>query len=106
MRAAWLLLAFATTAYGGSGVRAVVERPASTMTPLVRISSESPYIYVNRCSGGCLVTGGQAADARDLVSDIPPSGQFLVHEFTDENGDTGSAADADWAAVVHCMQEV
>ncbi|HEY1547068.1 MAG TPA: Ig-like domain-containing protein [Kofleriaceae bacterium] len=106
MRAAWLLFAFATTAYGGPGVRAVVERPATALTPLVRISGESPFIYLNRCSGGCLVTGGQADDARDLISDIPPSGQFLVNEFTDENGNTGSAADADWAALVLCMKEV
>ncbi|HEX4450304.1 MAG TPA: Ig-like domain-containing protein [Kofleriaceae bacterium] len=106
-RVAWgLSLAFATTAYGGHGVRAVVERPASSLTPLVRISGESPFIYLNRCSGGCLVTGGQSDDARDLISDIPPSGQFLVHEFTDENGNTGSAADADWAALRLCMQEV
>jgi len=101
-----LVVALGATALAGPGVRAVVERPASSLQPFVRISGESPYIYLNRCVGGCQVTGGASNDARDLESDIPPSGQFLIHEFSDGSGNTGSAADADWAAVVQCMKEV
>jgi len=104
-----LVLVLGATALAGPGepwVRAVIERPPSAFQPFVRLSGESPYIYLNRCVGGCEVTGGQTNDARDLESDIPPSGQFLIDEFTDGSGNTGSAADADWAALVQCMKEV
>lgn len=101
-----LVLALGATGVAGPGVRAVVEEPADSLAPFVRVSGESPYIYLNRCVGGCVVTGGVDTDARNLDSSIPPSGQWLVHEFADENGDTGSAADAEWAATVECMKEV
>jgi uncharacterized protein (TIGR03382 family) len=102
-----LLLALGATTASGDGIRAVVVRPADELgPPLSKISSESPYIFLNRCVGGCIVTGGQSNDARNLDSSIPPSGQFLVQEFADENGSTGSNADLEWSELVQCMKEV
>jgi uncharacterized protein (TIGR03382 family) len=101
-----LLLALGATGDAGPGVRAVVEEPADQLAPFVRISSESPWIYLNRCVGGCVVTGGVDTDARNLDSSIPPAGQWLVAEFATEAGETGSAADAEWDETVQCMKEV
>jgi MYXO-CTERM domain-containing protein len=83
----------------------------------------SPYIYLNRCVGGCQVHESGVDDARAQDSSIPCSGNaqcsggscmcsqhtaktWTIHEFTDSAGQTGAPADADWAAILHCVQEV
>jgi hypothetical protein len=72
----------------------------------------SPYIYLNRCSGGCTITGvpeGQPDDARQNMSRIASPGPHLVSEYEAiVNGVrvTGAAADPEWNAVVQCMKEV
>ncbi len=68
-------------------------------------ASAGGAIYLNRCAGGCVVYGG-TDDARGQSSSIPPAGTYTVGEFANAAGQTGSAADADWAAVVQCMREV
>src|SRR5690348_12514688 len=49
-----------------------------TMTPAHEAPAEkpvpgatSPYIFFNRCVGGCQVTGGTTDDARALESSLP-----------------------------------
>jgi len=86
-------------------VRAVVETPAEAFTPPV-VPQVSPHLYLNRCTGGCSVHGGSTNDARTLQSSIPAPGDYTIGEFASETGATGAAADADWAAVVLCMQQV
>lgn len=90
------------------GVRAVVETPPEAFTAPISpaVPEVSPFLYLNRCSGGCVVHGGTSNDARTQHSSIPPAGDYNISEFADSTGATGAAADADWAAVVKCMQEV
>ena len=67
----------------------------------------SPYIYLNRCSGGCVITGTASTnDARTQQSSIPGPGAFTIGEYANVDGAIGSAADAEWAQVVLCMQQV
>jgi hypothetical protein len=87
------------------GVRAVVETPVEAFTSPI-VPEVSPYLYLDRCTGGCVVHGGTSNDARSHHSSIPPSGDYNVGEFSDATGAIGAAADADWAAVVKCVQEV
>ena len=95
-----LLVSSLAVAAPGS-VRAVIEVPAAPPK-----TDESPYLYLNRCSGGCMVTGGPDNDATTLASNIPTPGEYLIGEFATETGATGSAADAEWAELVQCVEEV
>jgi len=82
----------------------------------------SPYLYLNRCSGGCTVRSG-FDDARTMSSSIPCSGTvtcggggcscdgggaatFTIEEFRDSAGNIGAAADPEWNAIVQCVREV
>ena len=85
----------------GHGVRAVVEIDADP-----HATGESPYLYLDRCTGGCEVRGAGTNDAANLISTIPQPGTYLVGEFANDQGQTGSAADAEWAQLVQCVQEV
>src|SRR2546423_729361 len=65
----------------------------------------SPYLFFNRCVGGCSVTGGTTDDARSNQSTLPcvnptctngscncpggSSGSYTVHEFANQFGDIG-----------------
>jgi len=82
----------------------------------------SPWIYLNRCSGGCTIAGSNVDNAKSLTSSLPctniscttgqclcpagPSGSWMVGEFKDSSGNTGSAADAEWAQILACIQKV
>ena len=68
-------------------------------------ASPSPYIYVNRCTDGCVVTGG-VDDARTQSSSILAAGSCTVGEFADDTGETGAAADAEWGQVLQCLRDV
>ncbi len=66
----------------------------------------SPYIFLNRCIGGCTVTGGGTDDARIQQSSLPcpnpdcstgacncpggASGTWTIHEFTNAFGQIGA----------------
>lgn len=82
----------------------------------------SPVLFLNRCPGGCIVNGGPD-DARALSSSIPCTGgascggggcsctggaigTFTISEFENAAGETGTAADAEWNAVVQCVREI
>lgn len=80
----------------------------------------SPILYLNRCKGGCTVKSG-VDDARAMTSSIPcpgggatPNGgcpnpgvaDFFIEEFKNAAGETGAAADAEWAQVMQCVREL
>jgi MYXO-CTERM domain-containing protein len=86
------------------------------------VPAVSPYLYLNRCTNGCMMHGG-FDDARAMTSSIPCNGtttcggggcqcngigggDFFIDEFKDTNGNTGAAADAEWKAILKCVQEV
>ena len=102
------LMAGVASADAPPRVRAVVDTPAEAFTPLQRpvVPQISPYLYLNRCVGGCIVHGGVSNDARTQHSSIPSVGDYTMAEFANDVGVAGGAADADWAAVVKCVQEV
>src|SRR5215831_4871474 len=58
---------------------------ADQFTPHAEVS---PYIYLNRCMGGCTVTGAGINDARNQQSTIPPPGTYTVGEFANKFGQT------------------
>ena len=83
----------------GEGVRVTVPYtgPVAAQT--------SGYIFLNRCTGGCTVSGG-ADDARAMSSSILAAGPHVITEFQNDAGQTGAAADAAWHALLTCVQEV
>lgn len=65
----------------------------------------SQTMYLNRCTGGCVVHMG-ANDARTQTSSIPTRDGAMITEYRDAQLQTGTSADAEWAQVVQCMKEV
>jgi hypothetical protein len=53
-------------------------------------------IYLNRCIGGCTVTGGDHNDARTQTSLIPDAGPHAISEFQG----------TDWPEIVDCLTDV
>ena len=138
--AAALVVAVAGRAVASPKNAASAIVPGSAPFGVVRIDppatpdTVSPYIYLNRCTGGCTVTGTGGGGANDataepIVSSIPASGTYTVGEFATVNGQcsvttsmacngpgicpgtetcvvTGPVADAEWAQVVQCVKEV
>lgn len=73
----------------------------------------SPYIYLNRCTGGCSISAGTLNDARTNTSSIPKMGSgcpgyptCVVQEYQNGAGLSGTDADAEWNEVVQCLKEV
>lgn len=66
----------------------------------------SNVLYVNRCSGGCMVTGGDINDARQHISTYITPGPHVVTEYKNFAGDIGAAADDEWNQVVQCLKEI
>jgi hypothetical protein len=66
----------------------------------------SPIIYANRCTGGCMVTLSDHNDAKNHLSTMVKPGTSTLGEFANDMGQTGSAADAEWAQVMQCLKEV
>ncbi|HEX5097116.1 MAG TPA: hypothetical protein VFX21_13910 [Acidimicrobiia bacterium] len=88
---------------GAEPRRVTVDTPVSAFAHPGAIA---PYLFLNRCVGGCAITGATTNDAAAHWTTIPSPGSYVVHEFATATGETGTAADADWAAVVQCMKEV
>jgi len=65
----------------------------------------STVMYMNRCTGGCVINGGTADDSRTFTSQIPNAGTHPMGEFQ-EGGMTGAAADDAWNELVACVKEV
>ena len=109
------------------GLAAAEPRPMVLDHPAVVAKSNdplaSPYIFVNRCVGGCTIRGAGIDDAAARTSTLPCSGgpncsggacscqssgtgTFTIGEFQSSTGQTGAAADAEWAAIMLCLKEV
>ena len=90
--------------------------------PVTASAQLSGYLFLNRCRGGCTITGG-ADDARAMASSLPcnagascgggncfcsgsSAGTYMIDEFENAAGQTGDAANAEWAEVLKCVQEV
>ncbi|MDB4958706.1 MAG: hypothetical protein JWO36_6275 [Myxococcales bacterium] len=88
-----------------AGRREIVITPAERFTP--HQSQISPFLYLNRCTGGCTIHGTTGTnDARTQSSSIPAPGTYVLTEFATGTNMTGTAADAEWQMVVDCMKEV
>src|SRR5438094_7855045 len=72
-----------------SGGKVVFTQP-SPKKPVGALAS--PYIYLNRCLGGCTITGGGTNDARTNSSVIPAAGQYVLTEFANSFGQTNATA--------------
>src|SRR5438045_9733399 len=98
------LLALLPAAAAADSKRLAVDTPVEAfVTPSGDVSR---IIYLERCLGGCDIDGGSINNAESRISTIPQPGHYRLTEFKDTAGETGSAADAEWAMVVTCMKEV
>ena len=105
MRSYWLVALLLPRLALAEPRRTVVETPIEAFTPPHR-GAAVPYLYLNRCSGGCAITGAEMNDASAHATTIPSPGSYTVAEYTTAAGDAGAAADAEWAAIVTCLKEV
>ncbi len=85
----------------------LVVQPAPEASPVEHAGVVSKIIYLERCKGGCTMRKG-TDDARAYTSSIPSgtASEYFIAEFENEAGEIGAAADADWAKVLKCVQEV
>jgi hypothetical protein len=103
MRSLLLVIALASIA------EAAPQRLSLTIEPRgisLRPEDVSRVIYLERCRGNCTVIGESFTDAKTLRSTIPPAGPHTISEFENANGQRGVPADAEWYALVACVQEV
>lgn len=87
------------------------DRHVMVVTPPEQFNSSPPFevsnvLYLNRCIGGCMVTGGTINDARQHISTYIAPGPHVVSEYKNLAGETGPAADAEWNQVVQCIKEI
>lgn len=95
MRAALLVvLAAGTAAAAPSALHRAPPRVVSRADAGV-----AKTIYLNRCTGGCTVTGQpDTDDASAQISSLAPSGTHHLAAF--------GGTDAEWAAIVACVKDV
>lgn len=105
------LLAFAVLAVPSAGAaeprRVAVDTPVEAFTAHpAAVPPVATVLFVNRCSGGCAITGGAVHDAKSHISTIPPMGSYTIAEFKNSTGQTGTAADEEWNAILACLKDV
>jgi MYXO-CTERM domain-containing protein len=105
MRRSLLVLALlAGTADAEPPRRVVVETPPQS---LAEQAAPATVLFLNRCTGGCLVTQNGTNDARNQKTSILPNpGEYLISEFHNDAGLGGSAADDEWNQIVTCVKDV
>src|SRR5262245_53678497 len=87
-----------STSVPTAGQRMVVVTPTEQFTP--HAGTPSRILYLNRCTGGCVVHGGTINDAKTDTSSIPMGpGPFNIGEYSESMA-------GEWAAVLKCVQEV
>ncbi len=87
------------------------ERNVMVVTPASQFRSSPPFevsnvLWLNRCVGGCMVTGGTVNDARQHISTYIQPGPHVVGEYKNLAGEVSPASDAEWAMVVQCVKEI
>ncbi len=100
----WLLALLVARTAGAEPRRVVVDTPPEAFARTQ--AAAAPYLYLNRCSGGCPITGATMNDASSQASSIPVPGSYVVTEFANAANEIGAAADAEWNAIVTCLKEV
>lgn len=98
-----VLSCIAGASHAAPARRVIVDTPPQSLT---EAASPATVLYLNRCTGGCMVTSNGTNDARNGKTSIVPGGIYVVSEFEDTAGNTGTAADAEWSAIVDCVKEV
>ena len=102
-----IVMAALASVASADGVRLAIDTPVEAYVTAPRLRHAiSRVIYLERCVGGCRVTGGSSNDARTLTTTIPSPGNYTITEFPNADGQRGAAADAEWNALVQCMREV
>lgn len=93
----------AGTVIGTRNLMVVTPPEQFNSSPAVEVSN---VIWMNRCTDGCMITGGTINDARQhIVAYIAP-GQYQIPEFSNNAGEIGTAADAEWNQLVQCVKEM
>ncbi len=108
IKVALAIAAMASTA-GAEPQRLAIPTPPTAFVQPSKTRAGAPIsnvIYLERCVGGCAITGGSTNDARTLTTTIPSAGTYTISEFENSQHQTGAAADAEWADLVTCVQEV
>jgi MYXO-CTERM domain-containing protein len=87
------------------------DRTVMVVTRPDQFNSSPPFevsnvLLLNRCSGGCMVTGGDINDARQHISTYIDPGPHILGEYKNRAGEIGTAADAEWAMLVQCVKEI
>lgn len=103
----WLHVAFAVATIATAN--AAPNRRVTVDVPAAEISHAAPahVIVLERCRGGCMLPKSTTNNAQGMQSTIPQgNGPFMIGEFATGTGLTGAAADAEWAQVLSCVQEV
>jgi hypothetical protein len=93
----------------GSTAVAAPNRRVTVDVPAAEINHAAPahVIVLERCRGGCTLPKSTSNNAQGMQSTIPQgAGPFTIGEFANGMGDIGAAADAEWAQVLACVQEV
>ena len=85
--------------------RIAIETPAEAFA--VPHAPISKVLFLDRCRGGCMVTKSNTNDATKNLSSIPQTaGTVTISEYQNADGESGTAADAEWNLFVQCMREV
>ncbi len=105
MRRSLLVLALLAGTAAADPRRVIVDTPPQTLTEAASVTP-APVLFLNRCTGGCMVTSNGTNDARNQKTSILPGGVYELGEFQNDAGQTGSAADDEWSQIVACVKEV
>jgi hypothetical protein len=103
MRRSLLVLAMLAGTADADPRRVIIDTPPQSLTEQ---AAPATVLFLNRCTGGCQVTDNGTNDARNQKTSILSGGEYLISEFANDAGQTGAAADTEWAAIVACVKEV
>lgn len=90
------------------GVCGTVAEPGVVPSGAVPHHAVSKVLFVNRCSGGCTIGAADQQNAPmniTAVQGIVRGQNYTIPEFRNFAGQTGTAADAEWNAIVACVAE-
>ncbi|MBV8758274.1 MAG: hypothetical protein JO257_13395 [Deltaproteobacteria bacterium] len=99
-----LALALLEGIAGADGRRVIVATPPQSLSE--QAAAPATVLYLNRCTGGCMVVADGTNDAVNQHTSILSGGRYVLGEYQNTAQQTGSAADAEWNQVVKCMKEV
>ncbi len=105
----WKHVAVAVLAASTATAAPAPSRRVTIDIPATDVSHAAPahVLVLERCRGGCNLQKSTTNNAQGLQSTIPQgAGPFTIGEFANSAGLTGVAADAEWAAVLTCVQQV